>query len=124
MNWNRVGRFFGWFGYNFFWYLMAALGAIAGFGWAFSIFAFFTWLTFVIALLLTWYKGHCRRNNEPYTITPMPVPMWLDFALDMVLAIMLAATGHWFYAAMVIFNEVMLVDAIKPASVVTPPVSS
>jgi|SRR5271165_192004 len=122
MNWNRAGRALGWATYNGIWYLLAALGAVAGIGWAFNIFAFLTWASLAVALLLTWYKGQCKRHNEPYTVASMPVPMWLDFVCDMALAIMLAATGHWFYAAMVIFNEVMFVDAVKSTPV--PPVSS
>lgn len=122
MNWSKLGRFFAWFGYNSSWYLMAALGAIAGISWAFHIFIFFAWLTLIFGLLMTWYKEHCKRNNEAYNVTQMPVPLWLDFCCDMALAIMLAATGHWFYAGMVIFNEVIFLDAIK--SLPAPTVSS
>lgn len=107
-------RFLQWSVYNTFWYLMGALGAIVGIGWAFNIFAFLTWLCFFVVILLSWYKSFCKRTGTAYEgLGSLPIPMWLDFSFDLVFALMLAATGHWFYAAMVIVNEVIFIDILK-----------
>ena len=123
---KRFNRFCRWFAYNAFWYLMGALGLV-GMGWAFNIFAFFAWITFIFVVLIVLYKGHCKKTGEKYDIEdalPLPVPFWLDCVLDIAMATALAAFGHWFYAGLVILNEVLFADVIKPIEAPVPPVSS
>ena len=113
---KRFNRFCRWFAYNAFWYLMGALGLV-GMGWAFHIFTFLAWMTFLFTILLTLYKSNCKKTGEKYEIEkalPLPVPFWLDFLLDIIMALALAAFGHWFYAVMIIFSEVLFADIIKP----------
>ncbi len=85
---------------NGFWYGMAALG-MAGIGWAWNIFAFLTWLVFIIVSLV-WY-GMTKKFPD-VTMPPRTVPGWLDVIFDAILTIALAATGHWFYAALVVIH--------------------
>lgn len=130
--WTRVKKIAAWLLLNGFWYLMGTLGTIAGIGWAFNVFAFMTWILFLVTTFILFgvWAGHAI--GKPIKVETDPAfPHWVDCITDGAMALVLAAFGHWFYATMTIAHIVGYMIFLKdvrpspeyPGSTTTKPIT-
>lgn len=87
---KRVYRVGFWLLTNGITYLLLALGLMTGFGWAWNLYAFLSWLAVFI------YGIQCLAKARPEF--DRSVPAILDIIIDFGAAAACAAFGHWFYA--------------------------
>lgn len=123
--WTRTKKIVGWVAVNGACWLLLALGTVGGLAWAFNVWAFATWfftLLYIFVSVVLVLSALLETKVEPIN-AEFGVPKVITFLSDFAMAIFAAATGHWFYAWLVIieqFSEQIVRRQMEAKSAKTP----
>lgn len=95
---KKIGRVIAWLLFNSTIYTLMILGLI-GISWAWNLYVFLSWVLVIGYISLLIGKGTDPSLPSQPTFQ-RPVPGWIDITVDLFGAAVLAALGHWFYAAL------------------------
>lgn len=90
------------------WYVL--YNGINGERWGWNIFIFYMWVMTVALLLLIAVK----YNANKWKPVEKSLPHWTWLSSDMLMTIYLAAFGHFFYATMLLIQDVVAYDLYLP----------
>lgn len=74
--------------------------------WALNIAKFLTW----VGVFLYGIISMAKHSDTGIVIPEKAVPLWIDTILDIIMACLFAAGGHFFYASLIIISIIFYVD--------------
>jgi hypothetical protein len=109
MTWQKCKSISRWFATNAPWWVLAIYGTVYKSQLAFNLFAFFSWILFLAAVVCIAAKVLSYILDQPMDIPVMPVPKWVDRLTDLFVIILVVAFGHWFYGALITLHSVLFI---------------
>ena len=104
---ERITRVITWLINNSITWALAISGLVLKVSWALRVWVFLLWLSIFMFTLMNIHKTNCKEKHLEYKDLKLAVPAWIDVTLDVLMGCLMAAFGHWFYAALVVVQMLL-----------------
>ena len=104
---SRASTIIWWIILNLLWYVSAVEGMMNNEHHFLAVFKFFTWFLIVMWSFNVLGKHVAAATGQDYPIFKRYISGYAAFVSDFGLAIIAAAYGHWVYAALIMFQDLL-----------------
>jgi len=104
---SKTAAVLSWIGMTSFWYASIVMGGVYGNHVALNVFKFLTWFIVVMWSIVILGEHAAAATGQDYAISDRHIPATLSFTCDFGIAVIAAAYGHWFYAALIVYQSLL-----------------